>query len=63
VLVTIKPAPVSASEEYEITTFSLTEAYGVPFPASVVGQWSVGGAQALTIKFSIVPRGTQSEEQ
>jgi hypothetical protein len=62
VLVTIWPAPLIAQDEYRILTRSLTDAYHIPVEPSVVGQHQVGSAQALTIKFRVVPRGSQTEE-
>jgi hypothetical protein len=62
VLVAVWPAPVTAQDEYQILTRSLTDAYHVPVEPSVVGQHQVGSAQALTIKFRVVPRGSQTEE-
>ena len=62
VLVAIWPAPLTAQDEYQILTRSLTDAYHVPVEPSVVGQHQVGLAQALTIKFRVVPRGSQTEE-
>jgi hypothetical protein len=62
VLVVIWPAPVNARDEYQILTRSLTDAYYIPLEASVVGQDRVGSAQAITIKFRVVPRGSQTEE-
>jgi hypothetical protein len=62
VLVAIWPAPLTAQDEYKILTRSLTDAYHIPVESSVVGQHQVGSAQALTIKFRVVPRGSQTEE-
>jgi hypothetical protein len=62
VLVVVWPAPVTARDEYQILTRSLTDAYHIPVEPSVVGQHQVGSAQALTIKFRVVPRGGENEE-
>jgi hypothetical protein len=62
VLVVVWPAPLTAQDEYRILTRSLTDAYYIPVEPSVVGQHQVGSAQALTIKFRVVPRGSQTEE-
>jgi hypothetical protein len=61
-LVAVWPAPVSAQDEYRILTRSLTDTYHIPVEASVIGQHQVGPAQALTIKFRVVPRGGENEE-
>ena len=62
VLVAVWPAPLSAQDEYQILTRSLTDTYHIPVEASVVGQHRAGSAQALTIKFRVVPRGSDNEE-
>jgi hypothetical protein len=62
VLVVVWPAPVTAQDEYQILARPLTDAYHIPVEPSVVGQHRVGSAQALTIKFRVVPRGSQTEE-
>jgi len=62
VLVVIWPAPVTARDDYQILTRSLTDAFHIPLEPSVVGQDRVGSAQAITSKFRVVPRGSQTEE-